>query len=143
MCDKHDSVRLDTVAGPCFLDECIADLVFALQGLPDECRTVESCCGHGLLPGVINLSDGRALIVTDWYSALGLRQALSGDLQRAAQRLVDALMASHGLRIPAPVVLALGAVADALAESAGSSTALNQQQTQTTGDQTDQKGAGG
>jgi hypothetical protein len=43
------------------VDPCIADLVQVLNdgGFP----TVASCCGHGHRPGVINLADGRELVI--------------------------------------------------------------------------------
>jgi hypothetical protein len=43
------------------VDPCIAPLVQALNcgGL----QTIGSCCGHGQRPGIINLVDGRELIV--------------------------------------------------------------------------------
>jgi len=81
MCDKHDAVRVEVKTPDGFatamIDECLVDLVTALQGLPSESRTVESCCGHGELAGVINLADGRALLVTDWDTALNHRQSLA------------------------------------------------------------------
>jgi len=43
------------------LDECIADLVIALNNA--GFRTVASCCGHGKQPGSIILADGRELLI--------------------------------------------------------------------------------
>jgi hypothetical protein len=42
-------------------DPCIAPIVKALNagGLP----TVASCCGHGNIPGIITLGDGRHLVI--------------------------------------------------------------------------------
>ena len=46
------------------IDACIAPLVTALNlaGM----TTTASCCGHGLIPGTIGLTDGRVLIIGDW-----------------------------------------------------------------------------
>lgn len=43
------------------IDSCIAGIVRALNdgGTP----TIQSCCGHGHLPGRITLADGRELVV--------------------------------------------------------------------------------
>ena len=43
------------------VDPCIAPLVQALNDA--GIQTSASCCGHGHRPGIINLSDGRELIV--------------------------------------------------------------------------------
>ena len=45
------------------IDWCIHWLVAALNAA--NIPTVASCCGHGTRPGVINLEDGRALMVFD------------------------------------------------------------------------------
>ena len=50
------------------IDQCIAPLVRALNnyGIP----TVSSCCGHGKIPGSIELADGRVLMITkNWEDA--------------------------------------------------------------------------
>ena len=43
------------------VDPCIALLVQALNN--GGVQTTASCCGHGHRPGIINLSDGREMIV--------------------------------------------------------------------------------
>ena len=43
------------------IDYCIADLVAALNAA--NIVTVGSCCGHGQMPGIISLEDGRELRV--------------------------------------------------------------------------------
>lgn len=45
------------------IDQCIAELVRALNvaGHP----TMACCCGHGDVPGIIGLEDGRALVIID------------------------------------------------------------------------------
>ena len=45
----------------CYIDHCISRLVAALNagGVP----TVASCCGHNRMPGVIDLMDGRTLLI--------------------------------------------------------------------------------
>ena len=45
------------------IDYCIADVVDALQ--KDGIDMRGSCCGHGRMPGYIQLQDGRLLILTD------------------------------------------------------------------------------
>jgi hypothetical protein len=46
---------------PWNIDRCIAPIVKALNdgGVP----TIASCCGHGNLPGLISLVDGRHLVI--------------------------------------------------------------------------------
>ena len=45
------------------IDRCIHQIVAALNagGVP----TVASCCGHGKIPGRIDLEDGRTLAIVD------------------------------------------------------------------------------
>lgn len=43
------------------IDRCIASIVQALNA--GGVRTVASCCGHGHIPGMISLADGRHLVV--------------------------------------------------------------------------------
>lgn len=43
------------------VDPCIAQLVQIINDAGIE--TVGSCCGHGHRPGIINLRDGRELVV--------------------------------------------------------------------------------
>ena len=45
------------------LDECIADLVLALN--EGGVHTIASCCGHGHPPGEILLKDGRTLLIIE------------------------------------------------------------------------------
>ena len=45
------------------IDFCIADIVDALQKAGIDMRG--SCCGHGRMPGYIQLQDGRLLIPTN------------------------------------------------------------------------------
>ncbi len=45
------------------IDSCIADLVDALQKADIDMRG--SCCGHGMVPGSIDLQDGRVLTI-EW-----------------------------------------------------------------------------
>lgn len=50
------------------LDPCITKLVLALNatGFP----TTASCCGHGVRPAMVMLTDGRELLVLrDWKEA--------------------------------------------------------------------------
>ena len=44
-----------------WIDYCIADIVAALNAAGIE--TVASCCGHGQIPGEVNLMDGREITV--------------------------------------------------------------------------------
>jgi hypothetical protein len=41
------------------IDFCIADIVAALNAA--NIRTVASCCGHGIMEGIVSLEDGRQL----------------------------------------------------------------------------------
>ena len=43
------------------IDSCIADLVDALNHV--DIWTRSSCCGHGKSDGIIDLEDGRQLVV--------------------------------------------------------------------------------
>ena len=43
------------------IDFCIADIVAMLNAA--NIKTIASCCGHGKIDGVINLEDGRELII--------------------------------------------------------------------------------
>lgn len=43
------------------VDLCVADIVAALNAA--GIRTEMSCCGHGTMDGVVELSDGRSLSV--------------------------------------------------------------------------------
>lgn len=43
------------------VDFCIADIIAALNAA--NITTVASCCGHSKMDGIINLEDGRELIV--------------------------------------------------------------------------------
>jgi hypothetical protein len=43
------------------IDYCIADIVAALNAA--NITTEASCCGHGRIAGIINLTDGRELII--------------------------------------------------------------------------------
>ena len=43
------------------IDQCIAHIVAALNAGGVE--TIASCCGHGRMPGRIDLTDGRVLII--------------------------------------------------------------------------------
>jgi len=77
MCNNPDSVN---VSVNCLggidvkIDECLVPLIEALQSLPTEMRTMESCCGHGDLHGIIQLADGRCLVIVDgWEEALTMR----------------------------------------------------------------------
>jgi len=45
------------------IDYCISDLVAALNAA--NITTVNSCCGHSIMPGSIILEDGRELIIID------------------------------------------------------------------------------
>lgn len=51
----------------CCIDFCIHHIVAALNagGIP----TVASCCGHGEIPGRIDLEDGRVLTITEGSAA--------------------------------------------------------------------------
>ncbi len=44
------------------IDRCISTMVAALNAGGVE--TVACCCGHGKMPGRIDLTDGRVLVVT-------------------------------------------------------------------------------
>jgi len=44
------------------IDKCIAHIIAALNAA--NIVTIESCCGHGHLPGYIMLNDGRVLHLT-------------------------------------------------------------------------------
>jgi hypothetical protein len=61
MCERGDTVLIETPGGNLEIDRCIAALVGALNdgGLP----TTGSCCGHGSGMGDIFLHDGRILVV--------------------------------------------------------------------------------
>lgn len=43
------------------IDRCIHHIVSALNAAGIE--TTMSCCGHGKMPGSINLADGRVLVI--------------------------------------------------------------------------------
>lgn len=43
------------------IDSCIADIVHALNSAGIKTRT--SCCGHHRAPGIIDLEDGRRIII--------------------------------------------------------------------------------
>ena len=45
------------------IDLCIARIVAALNAANIE--TVASCCGHGTMPGIISLTDGRQFVIVD------------------------------------------------------------------------------
>ena len=45
------------------IDWCIHQIVAALNA--GGVRTVASCCGHGRMPGRIDLEDGRALVIAE------------------------------------------------------------------------------
>ena len=45
----------------CLIDYCIHKIVAALNA--SNITTVASCCGHNTGPGIINLQDGRVLLV--------------------------------------------------------------------------------
>ena len=47
---------------PVPIDFCIATLIGALNA--GGIRTLSSCCGHGRMPGFIELADGRSLAIT-------------------------------------------------------------------------------
>ena len=47
------------------VDSCIAPIAQALNDA--GIRTVASCCGHGIRPGIIMLSDGRELVIAPDY----------------------------------------------------------------------------
>lgn len=47
----------------CYVDHCIAKLVAALNAANIETRV--SCCGHGEMPGRIDLTDGRVITITE------------------------------------------------------------------------------
>lgn len=74
-CDRCDTVAgvktyENQVAMPIrgrvrYIDHCIHDIVAALNAA--NLPTTASCCGHGRLPGVIALEDGRAIGVFDSY----------------------------------------------------------------------------
>lgn len=95
MC-KHGTVRMveqSRLPGkeyrhddPIELDECIADIVLALNegGVP----TTSSCCGHGTAPGHISLRGDRHLLVIDplymaWSSIEMIRSNLKQDAEGA------------------------------------------------------------
>jgi len=63
--DGGPTTELALCRGIRSVDACIADLVRALneQGM----ETVASCCGHGRMPGVISLADGREIIIARNY----------------------------------------------------------------------------
>ncbi len=44
-----------------YIDHCIADIVAALNAA--NIITMASCCGHGKQDGIINLEDGREIII--------------------------------------------------------------------------------
>ena len=61
-------------------DPCIEPLVRTLNegGLP----TVASCCGHGVRPGKVALTDGRELfILPDFSSARAIDDLLADDTE--------------------------------------------------------------
>lgn len=43
------------------IDLCVADVVAALNAA--NITTVASCCGHGCVPAVVSLADGRKLTI--------------------------------------------------------------------------------
>lgn len=45
------------------IDYCIHQIVAALNA--GGMRTIASCCGHGKMPGRIDLKDGRILVIYD------------------------------------------------------------------------------
>ena len=45
------------------IDFCIHKIVAALNA--GGVRTLASCCGHGNMPGRIDLEDGRTLVIAD------------------------------------------------------------------------------
>jgi len=47
----------------CGIDYCISHIVAALNAGGVE--TVASCCGHGKMPSIISLDDGRQLAIFD------------------------------------------------------------------------------
>ena len=44
-----------------YIDRCIYKMVAGLNAAGE--RTVASCCGHNQITGVINMADGRALVI--------------------------------------------------------------------------------
>ena len=50
------------------IDSCIASLVAALQQAGIDMRG--SCCGHGEMPGRIDLADGRSLLIRPKVTSL-------------------------------------------------------------------------
>lgn len=68
MCEYHDDmshmVAVDIGGGQIrSIDKCLVPLVQALNaaGMP----TAACCCGHGHIPGVVSLRDGREILITD------------------------------------------------------------------------------
>ena len=61
----RDQVCLPLNGKVCCIDRCIHQIVAALNA--GGISTVASCCGHGKMPGRIDLEDGRtlAIIATD------------------------------------------------------------------------------
>lgn len=45
------------------IDLCVADIVAALNAA--NMKTDMSCCGHGKMPGLVSLEDGRHLVIFD------------------------------------------------------------------------------
>lgn len=60
-CNQDREAKMVTVASGVWCDPCIAPLVVALNAAGLE--TQWSCCGHGRLPAVIGLKDGRQVVV--------------------------------------------------------------------------------
>jgi len=74
MCE-HGTTRTVEIDGkPVEVDECIADIVIALNAA--GIRTRDSCCGHGRNAGGVSMADGRWLLVTTRAGAIGAHASL-------------------------------------------------------------------
>jgi hypothetical protein len=63
---------------PILIDECIADIVLALND--GGVHTIGSCCGHGKCAGSIILKDGRTLaVLPEGYTGLVMMPKKGGE----------------------------------------------------------------
>jgi hypothetical protein len=61
MCERGTTVPMPIGGRVIDVDACLAPIVAALNA--GGVRTLASCCGHGVRPGVIALEDGVELLV--------------------------------------------------------------------------------
>jgi hypothetical protein len=68
MCEWGNTKTIQINGEVVGVDSCIANLIQELNGL--GYKTVASCCGHGVRPGVISFADGGQFLLIDSFSEL-------------------------------------------------------------------------